>query len=1122
MPHHTDVLYLIAQYLQAKGLYSSSLALQQESGLDVTWLRGSTRELALLRQWVFDGDVQRARALLLPLQSLDEVPHELQTARLALDELELLMVQTRAGITSRDKSRLARAKLKCFERLVPLFRAPVGGEESDVFKYVIMPKLQLVGLIHDAVLFHRQSGDYRAHDCISVACSVHEYDNTGEKDEGKDEPLVLDAPSDSVLLRENDHYSTEIDSVAHSVDWSRWRGRQLNSLALSMSLRKDQWIEGQERDNQSDWEVDVKEAADAAVSCELQIKETADAAVSCRPEVKDMAVNCQQNIKENAEVAVGCGTNEWSEAATQTELLNLHQFDGVHIEEKCRVTKDGEIDEEAENQVESATSISAVWEIAEGQAAFDNQLFEQERDEQTVQARRSTLAGSTSSNRRFTASWAQKSSHSLVLSTSTTSNIHQDVQLDEKGIPFEITPEEVKNTDEPQHDDLEIDRKLPVQKQTPRCYDGLTLDHVVCASVVAEVKEPQAVRALDVHPNGTHLAVGTNARALRVLDLSTPLEQRQHQLSWSSSLNLILPLLPVALERHKHHDSGLYCVSYNHHLLHSAGATSMIASGAADGSVKVLVTRDKDPLQRQQIDELWIQRGDVNGSMGKTRALEFGSPHHLWAASTTDRRLRCWDVRRTQKSSSSSPFQTLDGHVGEIQAIAMPQPLNLASANTLLLSAALDKTVRLWDTRSRRCERLVTSGAHAAFSLHFHPTDEKLVVSGHQDGGVALWDLRSTAREALQVVVPHQDECRSARWSPGGQWLLSAAFDGTLCIMQVTGSSVQPVASYHKHYGKVLQAQWHPTEPAFVSSGADKRVKLWAFAETRLAQRFRLQDVQRLAPLHTEPSLVAGGLGAFVFLLLVAVRGAAGEALGVALRTQPRVRMTPVGQADTLEVVPLRWVGARLAVARDHVAVARQVADAVELVVLARVCVLLALLGLGARRVGGLGGARVGRRLAPFARVIPAAVAVARAARVVVAVSVAGRAAGGVAVTRAVARAVGRVAPRRDGHRVVALALAAVGLALGLLGRRLRLALLLASGGALDRRPLAVTQALHEGDDRVVLLHLQRHVEVARHLRRQVLLHRVLVHLEVVELGVALQGLLLSTVEPASQRLVQA
>lgn len=122
---------------------------------------------------------------------------------------------------------------------------------------------------------------------------------------------------------------------------------------------------------------------------------------------------------------------------------------------------------------------------------------------------------------------------------------HQKVG--EKGMSFEEAPVET-NPQGLQYDDLEVDHEFPAQKQTPQCYGGLTLDHVVCASVVAEVKEPQAVRALDVHPNGTHLAVGTNARALRVFDLSTPLQQRQQQLSWSSPLNLILPLLPVALE----------------------------------------------------------------------------------------------------------------------------------------------------------------------------------------------------------------------------------------------------------------------------------------------------------------------------------------------------------------------------------------------------------------------------------------------------------------------------------------------------------------------------------------------------------------------------------------------
>ncbi|KAG6954332.1 hypothetical protein JG687_00011860 [Phytophthora cactorum] len=811
MPHQNDVLYLIAQYLQATGLYASSLALQQESGLDVTWLRGSSHEVALLRRWIFAGDVTRARALLQPLTTLNDVSEELKAALLALDELEVSIKTQLRGAT---QSRLAQAKLKCFEKLVPLFRAPVDGDESDVFKYVTMPKLQLMGLVRDALQFHRQVGDGTARSCISLPCIGEE---VVEQDES--EILLLDEPHGEVSIEEL-AVAPEVLSVAHSMERAMWQKRQRNPMALSTNLGRFQWLEDSEE------EVDGRETADAAVSCEVYVKEMIDAAVSCGLDIKETAdagVNCTPEEKETVDVAVSCGPNEWSDVATQTG--NLQQLDEKN-EEPALKEIGFDIAEETPSE---SNNLIPVDETQVGGSERNNldaietqNSFHEQQEDRHDQNQQVVVSTSVISSK------GRKNLRSAVMDSYSGNGQPEQKQT----FIEDVIPPDQDNSVKPQQDlddEPHFEAELPTPKRPPQRYDELKLDHAVCAGVIAEVKEPQAVRALDVHPTGDQLAVGTNARALRIFNLSTPLQQRQQQLSWSSPLNLILPLLPVTLERHKHHDSGIYCVCYNHHLLDS-GATSMVASGAADGSVKVLIPRDKDPLQRQQVDEFWIQRGDINGSMGKTRALEFSSPHLLWTTSTNDRRLRCWDIQRAHRSSSSGPFQTLDGHVGEIQTIAMPHPSTSAFSDTLLLSAALDKTVRLWDTRSRRCERLVTSGEHAAFSLHFHPRDDKLVVSGHQDGSVSLWDLRSTGREALQIVVPHQDECRSVRWSPGGQWLLSGAFDGTICIMQVSSSTLQPVASYHKHYGKVLQAQWHPTEPAFVSSGADKRVKLWAFA----------------------------------------------------------------------------------------------------------------------------------------------------------------------------------------------------------------------------------------------------------------------------------------------------
>lgn len=841
MPCHNNVLYLIANYLEANGLYASSLALQQESGVDIHWLRGRSREVALLRRWIYAGDIKRARALLLPLATLSDVSKELQTALLALDELEMAM---KTLIGDNKQSRQAQAKLECFKNIVPLFRNPINKDESDVFTYVAMPQNQLLGLIDDAVQFHRQMESNMAQYCISVICSG--YDRLAdEKEQVASDNLLLDSFHDVGACEENQFFFKEDDRVSHSVEWTPLHNKQQNAMAQSVDFNnylmqeiggiideKEQAFYENEKETADiavSCEIDVKkEVTDAAVSCGLDCKETVNVGVSCGLEPKEMIdveVSCKLDFKEMFDVEVSCGLQmtETVDIAVSCEPIESNDvaIQTDHVQQSME--KDEKLvphsnEATSGNQVQRNMTIVPEVHVNESEVGgLESKKFEK----QDAQCGFNQQLGQSfdMSNKSLATDWTRNNAApNLSLNTNQS---EQNVLL-----PADSCPANDMWTKLHQTFDANNHGELSRSKKSPQRYDELTLDHVVCAGVIAEVKEPQAVRALDVHPSGAQLAVGTNARALRVFTLSTPLQQQQFP--WLSSRGMILPLLPVSLERHKYHDSGLYCVSYNPHLTHHTN-TSMLASGAADGSVKVLVLKKTDCVHNQQLNEIWVQQGDSNGEMGKTRALHFSSPHLLWTTKTTDRRLCCWDIRKTHKNLKSSPFQTLDGHVGEIQAIAMPHPLTSAATNTLLLSAALDRTVRLWDTRSRRCERLVTSEAQAAFSLHFHPIDDNLVVSGHQDGSVVLWDLRSTAREALQRVVPHQDECRSVRWSPGGQWLLSAAFDGTLCVLRASRSIMQPVASYHKHYGKVLQAQWHPIEPAFVSSGADKRVKLWAF-----------------------------------------------------------------------------------------------------------------------------------------------------------------------------------------------------------------------------------------------------------------------------------------------------
>jgi WD40 repeat protein len=61
---------------------------------------------------------------------------------------------------------------------------------------------------------------------------------------------------------------------------------------------------------------------------------------------------------------------------------------------------------------------------------------------------------------------------------------------------------------------------------------------------------------------------------------------------------------------------------------------------------------------------------------------------------------------------------------------------------------------------------------------------------------------------------------------------MSGSFDGTLSLMEIGRDHIvssKLIGSFSHHKDKVLQAQWHPTRPNILSSGADKIVKYWSF-----------------------------------------------------------------------------------------------------------------------------------------------------------------------------------------------------------------------------------------------------------------------------------------------------
>lgn len=101
--------------------------------------------------------------------------------------------------------------------------------------------------------------------------------------------------------------------------------------------------------------------------------------------------------------------------------------------------------------------------------------------------------------------------------------------------------------------------------------------------------------------------------------------------------------------------------------------------------------------------------------------------------------------------------------------------------------------------------------------------------TGHEDGSCMIYDI--TAGRTLQLFTPHTMDCRSVRFSPDNNFLLTGSYDTSIIMMDVRKdleTRIPPYSVVASHRDKVIQCRWHPSVLAFLSSSADKTVSLWA------------------------------------------------------------------------------------------------------------------------------------------------------------------------------------------------------------------------------------------------------------------------------------------------------
>ncbi|KAM9692461.1 autophagy-related protein 16-1 isoform 3-T3 [Dama dama] len=270
----------------------------------------------------------------------------------------------------------------------------------------------------------------------------------------------------------------------------------------------------------------------------------------------------------------------------------------------------------------------------------------------------------------------------------------------------------------------------------------------------------------------------------------------------------------------------------------------LLATGGMDRRVKLWeVFGDKCEL-----------KGSLSGSNAGITSIEFDSAGSYLLAASNDFASRIWTVDDYRLR------HTLTGHSGKVLSA------KFLLDNARIVSGSHDRTLKLWDLRSKVCIKTVFAGS----SCNDIVCTEQCVMSGHFDKKIRFWDIRSESivremellgkitaldlnPERTELLSCSRDDllkiidlrinavrqtfsapgfkCGSdwtrAVFSPDGSYVAAGAAEGSLYIWNVLSGKVEKVLSKY-HSSSINAVAWSPAGSHVVTVDKGSKAVLWS------------------------------------------------------------------------------------------------------------------------------------------------------------------------------------------------------------------------------------------------------------------------------------------------------
>ncbi len=167
------------------------------------------------------------------------------------------------------------------------------------------------------------------------------------------------------------------------------------------------------------------------------------------------------------------------------------------------------------------------------------------------------------------------------------------------------------------------------------------------------------------------------------------------------------------------------------------------------------------------------------------------------------------------------------------------QSVAVAPDGRRILSAGVDKNLRLWDVETGTQIHVLTGHSGAAHSVAISP-DGRRAISGSDDKTIRLWDLE-TGKE-IRRFEGHDGAVRSVAYAADGSGgprpplAVSSSNDGTIRLWDV--DSGKEIRRFEGHKGPISVVTFSPDGRRLMSGGDDHTVRLWDVASGKEIRHF--------------------------------------------------------------------------------------------------------------------------------------------------------------------------------------------------------------------------------------------------------------------------------------------